>query len=485
MDEQTIRNAAMEYKRKQKRSIITAVICIAIFAVGFLTSTLYQKLTEPVPQKDFAKLYEIYNRMNDQFYFGKDKENFSQKLIDGAIDGMIDAGDDPHTVYFDTEKANDFTGSLEGSYVGIGVQYYELNKGIFIVDHVYKASPAEEAGLMEGDQFYTIDGKPAEDMSKDDVSNNVKGEPGTTVHIVIIREGRQIEMDVERRSVDSSVFSVIEGDTAILKLESFAESSSKEMGRYLQDAKDKGCTKLIFDFRNNGGGYLDAAQEIASYLIPDDTVIFAEKARDGSIMEYKTLPDYPKYTFDKIVVIVNENSASATEVLTSALKDRLDVTVVGQTTYGKGTVQTPVFFKDGSMFKYTIAEWLTSKQASINGAGIIPDIEIPLDPALTLPAPRLGEDETYGPDTVSAAATVVQYYLKFLGYSVDRTDAYFSARSSDALKQYQSDKGLDATGEINRDTVAALLSSCSLKWDTQQSVLDTQMAMAKQIVKDN
>ena len=170
-------------------------------------------------------------------------------------------------------------------------------------------------------------------------------------------------------------------------------------------------------------------------------------------------------------------------MLTAALQEHLDATVVGVTTYGKGTVQVPLTFKDCTMFKYTTAEWLTPSGKKINKKGITPDVEVKLDDAFYTSAPIMEEDEVYKPDTVNKAALSVQTYLKFLGYPVDRCDEYFSVASSDALKQYQEDKGLEATGNIDAKTMSSLLSSCAVKWHTDEEKLDLQMNKAMELAQ--
>lgn len=470
-------------KKRRNRMILTVLACILFFSGGFLTSSLINGGTlASSKNEDFSKLYEIYNAMNTNFYFGKDKENFSQTLINGAINGMVTAGEDKHTKYLDSEQSQSFTSSMEGSFVGIGVSYYEQSKGVFIISSVYQDSPAEAVGISEGDQIYAVNGELVSELSLNDVADKIKGAQGSTVKIEIIRENVHHTFDVERGQVLTSVHSSVNGDIGVIELSSFADTSGEEMGNHLKSLKGKGCTKLIIDLRDNSGGYVIAAQQIASYLLPDDVVIYQEKDKAGNVKEYKTIKDYPKYDFDQIVIVVNGETASASELLTAALKESGKAIVVGEQTYGKGTVQVPVPFKDGSMFKYTVYEWLSGKGNSINEKGIAPDEIVSLDPAFSMGAPKLEDNEVYKADTVNIAAKSVQTYLKFLGYSVDRTDSYFSKASSLALAKYQSEKGLEATGTIDNKTINSLISSCSLKWAAEKESLDLQMKKAVELL---
>ena len=469
-----------ERKRRNQR-LLTIAACLVFFVGGFLTNTLLNGNAAVASNDEFSKLYEIYNTMNTKFYFGKDKENFSQTLINGAINGLVEAGGDQHTMYLDNEQTQSFNSSMEGSFVGIGIQYYEPADGIFIITRVYKDSPAEEAGLKQGDQIVAVDGEDIQDKTIDEVADMIKGSEKTTVNVEIIRDKEHLKKDVERREVLSSVYSDLNGSTGTIELYTFAETSGTEMGSHLKSLKENGCKNLILDLRDNGGGYVTAAQEIASYLLPEGTVIFKEKDRNDKITEYTVKEGYPQYSFDKIIILVNKDTASAAEILTAALQEQLNATVLGVQTYGKGTVQIPIVFKDGSMFKYTSNEWLSSMGKSINGIGITPDVEVTLDPAITTSAPKL-EDEVYEADTVNIAAKSVQTYLKFLGYPVDRTDSYFSAASSEALKQYQKDEGLSVTGKINEEVVSSLVSKGSIKWHNEQEILDLQMKKAVDII---
>lgn len=466
-------------KRTMKRVAIVAA-CIVCFAGGFFVNG-FTKKAGMAKSTDAQKLAAIYSIMKDKFYFGKGEKNFNDKLLSGAIDGMVSAGGDQHTMYLDPKLSQNFTSSMEGSFVGIGVQYYGIDDHTFIVNKVFKDSPAEEAGIMAGDRIYAINGKVCKNMSVDDVKNAIVGNEGSKVEIELVRENKHLKKQVERRTVMDSVYSEVKGKTAVLQLNSFAETSGKEVANHLKSIHESGCKNLVIDLRDNGGGYLIAAQEIASQLLPKNTVIFKEENKAGDTQEYKTIDNYAQYKFDKIVVVVNGDTASAAEVLTAALKEQLNATIVGTKTYGKGTVQLPLTFKDGSMFKYTVAQWLTPKGDKINGKGITPDVEVLLDPALTTSAPKLDNKVVYKANTVNAASRSVQIYLKFLGYPVDRTDEYFSPASSAALKQYQKDKGLNVTGDINTEVISSLLSSCSLKWNTHEDTYDLQMKKALEL----
>lgn len=471
-----------EKRRRQRRAGVIAICIVCFFGGFFLNSTLHK--TSAVSSDEFQKLEEIYTLMSEKFYFGKDQKNLKQKLMDGAISGLVEAGGDIHTSYLDNEQTQNFTGSMEGSFVGIGIQFYSVDDSTFIIDEVLKNSPAEAAGFLMGDQIYAIDNTVCKKMTASDVKALITNSKSDEITLEIIRENKHKKIKVKKATVQDSVYSSVHGKTGILELDTFAETSGDEVKSHLQSLKKDGCENLILDLRNNTGGYLKSAQEIASYLLPKDTVIFREESKDGSKEDYKTISGYEQFTYKKIVIIVNGDTASAAEVLTAALKEHLGATVVGEKTYGKGTVQVPLTFKDGTMFKYTTAEWITPNGEKINEKGITPDVEVKLDEAFYTSAPIL-KKEVYQPDTVSTAAKSAQVYLKFLGYAVDRTDEYFSYASSEALKQYQKDKGMKVTGNIDAETLTSLLSSCALKWHSEEAQQDTQMKKAVELTNGN
>lgn len=471
-----------ERERRMKRAAIAAA-CVVFFFVGFTANEMLRR-NHVSNDKTFAKLSEIYTIMSEQFYFGKDKENFKEALVNGAVEGMVNAGNDQHTMYLDTQQSSDFTSSMEGSFVGIGVQFYEEKDDVFTITRVMNDSPAEAVGIEKGDQIYKINDTVCEGMDSDEVKDLISGESGSKVKLELIRKGTHITKELERKSVSDSVYTEIQGDVAVLEISSFSETVGDDTGKQLEKIKKAGCSRLILDLRDNGGGYLNAAQQIASYLLPKDSVIFKEKTKDGKVEEFKTKEGIAQYSFDKILLLVNGSTASAAEVLTAALKENLDmVTIVGENTYGKGTVQYPLAFSDGSMLKYTMAEWITPKGNAINGVGIRPDVEIKLDAAYTTGAPKLEEKESYAPDSVNIAAKSVQTYLKFLGYPVDRSDEYFSVKSAEALKQYQREQGMKADGKITAEVIDRLLSSVSETWNADLERYDTQMKKAKELAK--
>lgn len=474
-------------KKKRRSTALIVFGAVALFTIGFLTGNTFRGDSTPgvisngTTQFDDAKMNEIQKILKNEWYFaGEYGDNIDEDLINKALNGMVDNEWDPHTQYLSAEQMESFSSSLNGHFVGIGVQYYDMGKQTYVISNVFKNSPAEKAGVLRGDQIYKVDGKLTEEVEINEVSDWVKGEEGSNVKITVKREGKEIELDIKRESIASSVFYEIKDGVGILDVTSFADTTAEDTRDILNKFDDEGIKNIVIDLRNNGGGYLNTAQKMASLFVPSNSVTFQEKYSNGSTKDFKTNKDFKQHKYDNVVILINENSASASEVLTMSLQENIECSVVGVQSYGKGTMQSTKVFKDDSALKYTVGEWLSPSGKSINGVGITPDYEAKLDPALTTNASLVGDVEVK-PDTVNEAAGTVQRNLKFLGYDVERTDSYFAPSTVEAIKKYQTDNGLSATGIVNDELLKALVSSANQKYQTNKDIYDVQMNKALEV----
>lgn len=460
-------------KKKQRNAFLVFVACLVCFVGGFSLASLQSPSTSGSSSN--TKYDTIYQVMSERWYFGKDHENLSEELHNGAIHGMVDSGKDIHTTYLEPEDAQSFVSSMEGNFVGIGVQYSTLFDDENIVINVFQGSPAQQAGMMTGDSIKKINGIDASEF--EDLKEGIAGEAGTDVEIVVDRNGEPVTLVITRNRFDSSVNGeIIANNTGLLTLNSFAESSAETVGMYLSYFKLHNVEDLIIDMRGNVGGYLTTVQDIASYFLPKGSLVLQERVRDGSIKKFETNASIDPISFEKIVVLVDEGTASAAEVLTADLQELCNATVIGNTTYGKGTVQTSIPFSDGSIIKYTIAEWLTPLGNEINGKGITPDIEVD-EPEAILVNFIWDFEEQYEVDSVSEVCMTTQIWLKFLGYDVDRSDGYFSEKTLEALMNFKSDHNL--TGEyIDEETANLMARKVYRTWATEKEIRDEQMKAA-------
>lgn len=464
-------------RKKRQRNILLGILaCLLCFSGGFVVASIQSpKQTSSVSNSKYNTIYRI---MSEKWYFGKDNENLVEDLQNGAINGMVNSGGDIHTSYLDPESAESFVSSMEGNFVGIGVQYSTLFEDDNIVINVFQGSPAHEAGMQVGDIIRKIDGVDTSEF--EELKDGIIGEAGTNVEVTVERNGELIPLVITRNKFDSSVNGEIKGDVGILTLNSFAESSADTVGMYLNYFKVHNIDKLIIDLRGNGGGYLTTVQDIASYLLPEGSLVLQERVRDDSLKEFKTNSSIKQISFEDIVVLVDGSTASAAEVLTADVKELLDATVIGKNTYGKGTVQTSIPFSDGSIIKYTIAEWLSPLGNTINGTGIKPDIEVDIPDALLMNFIWKFE-ENYEVDSVSEICMTTQIWLDFLGYEVDRMDGYFSEKTLEALRQFKLDNGLEED-VIDQETADLMSHLVYRKWVMEKDTLDEQMRTALEVI---
>ena len=474
---------AAEKRRSKIAALILSVgiVCFLLGSIGaYMIMPRFEGTSTLFSDPTFDKLKTVYSILENNWYFGKDIEDLDTKLIDGAIEGMLMKDVDLHTSYMLPESATDFVSDLTGSISGIGVQYYNISDS-FIIERVFQDTPAEIAGLKQGDEFKQVDGKSVEGLTSDELRDLVRGETGSMVEIVVQRGEELVTVNCRRSNVDTTTFLTIVDDVALLEINSFAESTGAMVTKKLGQINQEGIKKIIFDLRNDTGGYLSTLKEVGNLIAPSGTILIQQKARDGSLTVTKSTNVNP-YKFDKIVVLVNENTASAAEVFAALLKEGLNATVIGKTTYGKGTVQTPYSFKDGSLIKYTVAEWLTTNGTSINGIGISPDIEVDNINVYNYTIDFKDED-VYEYDQVSSVVVIMQQILDLLGYNPGRDDGYFSNQTKQALESFEKDFDLVVDGILDKETYDALLLENTRYYYMNEDALDIQLQTAYDYMK--
>ncbi|MCR4951327.1 MAG: S41 family peptidase [Solobacterium sp.] len=486
-DELALKNAQKKVSRL-RITLITSVIAALI--LGWLggsvlplpgTSGWRSGAKSVIPLNSAKKVESLLKVMEEDWFFGKDIENLDVRLTDQALYGITKNEEDPHTSYMSAQEVEDFVQGINRNFVGIGVEFMSA-EGVSIVQKVFKNTPADKAGVQAGDIFSKVDGKDVTGLSSDELKELVIGEEGTDVTIEFMRQGQPVTLKITRGQVSATAYGYILDDgIGYLELYQFGEGTPKEVSNYLEDFVAHKVTKLIIDLRDNGGGYLDALEKIAARFLSSGTVIMKQEYRNGVIEETKASGN-SQVPIDGIVILVNDYTASASEVLTLALKEqRSDVTIVGQKTYGKGTVQITRMFSDDSAVKYTTSKWLSPSGTWINGTGITPDIEVSTHPVLDTSWAGMEDDETYSTDTVSELVRNSQLALDYLDYKIDRTDGYFSEKTAEVLKQFQQEHKLTADGILNTKTYEALYSAVTLDWNTSHTH-DTQLAKAREVL---
>ncbi|MEK9129933.1 MAG: S41 family peptidase [Patescibacteria group bacterium] len=328
---------------------------------------------------DFDLFWQVWNSIKKD-YIGREKVTDKQ-LFYGSLKGMVDSLNDPYSVFLDPENAKEFYDDLQGDFEGIGAEL-AIRNNILTVIAPLANSPAEKAGIKSGDQIYRIDKLDAINLSLENAVTKIRGKGGTKVILTIKRnnvsELKEVAIIRSKIHIGSVEWKLIENDKEIIHLtiRQFNDDIKSEFREAIDKilSQEKRPKAIILDLRNNPGGFLDASVEIASYWLPSNTVVVKEKF-DGQEKEYKTENNS---VLDKIqtIILINQGSASASEILTGALQDYKKATTVGEKTFGKGCVQKVEDLSGGSMLKLTVADWLTPLGRIINDKGIDPDIKI-------------------------------------------------------------------------------------------------------------
>lgn len=308
-------------------------------------------------------------------------ENVDKNAIfDGALKGMVSTLGDKHSTYLGGDLYKDFSAQMSGTYAGIGVYIASTDEGILIAG-VMEGSPAEEAGLQRGDILVSIDGTSVEGYQLEDVSKNIRGPVDTSVDLVVRRDGEEQSFTVQRRQIHVPTVAgkMVDGtDIGYIRVAVFSDGTADDFTKEFTKLREQGMNKLILDLRDNPGGIVEQAVGVASNFVSPNSTIVSYTEQDGKVDQYTA-----QGTDDPIpiVVLVNENSASASEIVAGAVQDMKLGPIVGVKTYGKGTVQGVFPVDSASAVKVTVAKYRTTNGREIDGVGIEPDVVVPLTPS--------------------------------------------------------------------------------------------------------
>lgn len=324
--------------------------------------------------KGIAEIENVYNTLSEEYINQVNEE----KLKDAAIEGMFSLLGDKHSVYYNEQESEELKDELNGYFYGMGAGVYQEKGKLVTVSQIYKNSPAEKAGLQKGDQYLKINGEDVTKLTAEEISKKIKGKEGKTFILTIKRNNKEKEIKiktgkVEIPSVTKEIITEKNQKIGYLSLSVFASNTDEQFEKELKELEKQNINKLIIDLRYNQGGHLDTVVNIASQFLDKNNPIIQIVKKDKTEIKYPEENNNKKY---KIVVLVNEGSASASEVLAAALNEQLGAQLIGTTTYGKGTVQKTKTLPSGGVIKYTIETWKTSKGKDIDGKGIKPTIEV-------------------------------------------------------------------------------------------------------------
>jgi len=323
---------------------------------------------------DFSLFWETWDELKKSYINTKDISD--KQLFYGALKGMVASVGDPYTIFMEPKIAHEFSDDLAGTFEGIGAEIGIKNDILTIIAPL-PGMPAEAAGLMAGDKVFSIDDESTMGINIDEAVSKIRGEKGTEVVLSIAREGENglLEIKIKRGKiiVKSIKTEIIDDNILLVKVSNFNNDTEALFSQAVREAIDKEAKGIILDLRNNPGGYLETAIEMASEWVEDGLIVVEQFSKEDSKNEHLArgrarLKDFPT------VVLVNRGSASASEIVSGALQDHEKALIVGGQTFGKGSVQTVAQFEDGSSLKVTIAKWLTPNGTSINDEGVTPDL---------------------------------------------------------------------------------------------------------------
>jgi C-terminal peptidase (prc) len=446
---------------------LTAVAaCVATYAVlefpgwnwmskGALADGGAGQEQEGLRQDEVDKLNKAMSLIEKRYLLPADRK----KLLDGAVQGMVESLSDPYSVYKPEDEAEQYMDALQGAFTGIGAEL-RIENGTVVVEAPIRGSPAERAGLQPRDVLLSINGESLYGLTLSEAVTKIRGPKGTKAKLKVQRAGRSEPLDLElvRDRIDPETVSSEIGADGIghLFINQFTNETSAQVAEELAAMERQGLKVLVIDVRNNPGGYLQSVVEVADLLLEKGKPIVQSEYRDGhrkvDVAEHgaKNGKRYP------MVVLINKGSASASEILAGALKQSAEALLVGDTTYGKGTVQ--VHFNgelgDDSLIKLTVYKWLLPDGTWINEEGIEPDIRV-AQPDYFL-AWRLPRDRVLKPDSTGGDVENLQTILSGVGYPADRSDGYYSPKTREAVERFQKDESLPPTGEVDAETAQRL-----------------------------
>ncbi|MFH0907059.1 MAG: S41 family peptidase [bacterium] len=373
--------------KKRILTITWIIILLIIFGSGFYIGKtnkpsvekiqgLDNKITEQPNNVDFDLFWDAWYTIENRYV---DRLNLDrQKMIYGAINGLLGSLDDPYSVFMEPQESKKFLDDMSGSFEGIGAEV-GIRKGILTIISPLEGNPAQKAGVRAGDRIFKIDDTITSDLSLDKAVDLIRGVKGASVVLLISRdewdEAKEITVIRDIIQIPVIKYEIKNDNIAYIQFYHFTENSADEFSKVVRDIVNSDVKGLVLDVRGNPGGYLGVSVDIASWFLPKGELVVVEDFGNGERDEYRS-KGYGLLENMPIIILIDQGSASASEILAGALRDIKNIKIVGQKSFGKGSVQQMEKLKGGSSIKITVAKWLTPLGISINDEGIAPDVEV-------------------------------------------------------------------------------------------------------------
>ncbi len=415
---------------------------------------LFGNDTETLSNEDIEALNQVYESIQALYIEDVDKE----ALIQGALKGMVQATEDPYSEFLNVEQAEEMNNDVEGSFTGIGVQFQMMNDRPTIIAPI-EGTPASEAGLMPNDIILEADGHELTGLDTNEIVSYIRGEIGSTVDLVIQRGDSTFDVTIERAEIP---IITVEGeidskhsDIGYVNITQFNGTTAEELETVINDLRDQGAKRFVFDLRYNPGGLLDQALMISNMFLEEgQNIMQMEESNNEKVVYTADDSEYGNFKIDEpYVFLINEGSASASEILAAAVSENNNTPLVGQTSFGKGSVQTVIPQGDYGELKLTIAKWLTPSGNWIHEEGVRATDEVeanPLEGAILIQS-----DATYQLGDSDPAVTTIGTVLDLLNYDLQSVE-YFDESMEEAVKAFQKENNLEPTGIVTEDTATKI-----------------------------
>ncbi len=452
-------------------TLILSTAGLTIFALTFGEDKVVE-VGSP-ERREFQKLYQAYDDLKAEYYADIDQE----ALVNGAINGMIDALGDPYSDYMNQDEAAQFEESISSSFQGIGAEIQERNGFISVVSPI-KNSPAEKAGILPNDQIIAVDGESIQGMSASEAVLLIRGEKGTSVSLTIKRGDMSDPMEItivrDEIPIETVYAELLEDQVAHIQITSFSQNTYDELLKAITDMEEKGMKAMVLDVRQNPGGLLTSAIDISNLFVDAGKPLFQTKVKEKDAEIY-TATNGTKVEVP-VNLLIDGGSASASEILAGAMSESAGTQLIGLNTFGKGTVQTANELNDGSNMKFTTAKWLTPEGNWIHEKGIAPDIKIEYPSYTQLPYLDASVELKIG--VLSDQVKAAEEMLVAIGFDTGKVDGLFDEQTETAIKQIQKENELEETGILTGDTTYVLMDRLRVKIEKE----DPQLLKAKELL---